>query len=160
MVFGFHSLHAVMYVLTHQNSMDSTLADKVLKKTRLNLQKSFPICHACPKCLAALLCGSAFQKNGSAFNQELDGVGKTQVDWQRGNVHCVLIQHLKISRIVHTIYFILEFLNLGCEFKDSVSIFDQSSSRKFIECKPFKSLRLFHPSETFHMSCTKIPILF
>ena len=30
-----------------------------------------------------------------AFRQELDEVGKTQVDWQRGNVHCVLIQHLE-----------------------------------------------------------------
>ena len=25
----------------------------------------------------------------------MDEVGKTQVDWQRGNVHCVLIQHLE-----------------------------------------------------------------
>ena len=55
--------------------MDSTPADKVLKKTHLDLQKRFPIYHVCPKCLAALLCGSAFQKNGSAFLQELDEVG-------------------------------------------------------------------------------------
>ena len=32
--------------------MDSTLADKVLKKTPLDLQKRFPIYHACSKCLA------------------------------------------------------------------------------------------------------------
>ena len=31
---------------------------------------------------------------GLAFHLELNDVGKTQVDWQRGNVHCVLIQHL------------------------------------------------------------------
>ena len=48
-----------------------------------------------PKCLAALLCGSAFPENGLAFHQELDEVGKTQDDWQRGNVHCVLIQYLE-----------------------------------------------------------------
>ena len=29
------------------------------------------------------------------FHQELDEVGKTQVDWQRRNVHCVLTQHLE-----------------------------------------------------------------
>ena len=45
--------------------------------------------------LGAHLCGSAFEKNGLAFHQELDEVGKTQVDWQRGNVHCELIQHLE-----------------------------------------------------------------
>ena len=32
--------------------MDSTPADKVLKKTRLDLQKSFPMYHACPKLLS------------------------------------------------------------------------------------------------------------
>ena len=82
-------------VLTYENSMDSIPADKVLKKTRLDLQKRFPIYHVCPKCLAAHLCGSAFLYNGLAFHQELDEVGKTQVDWQRVNVHCVLIQHLE-----------------------------------------------------------------
>ena len=75
--------------------MDSTPVDKVLKKTLLDLQKRFPIYHVCPKCLAAQFCGSAFLLNGSTFNQELDDVGKTLVDWQRGNVHCVLIQHLE-----------------------------------------------------------------
>ena len=68
-------------VLIFPNSMDSIPADKVLKKTQLDLQKRFPIYPACPKCSAAFLCGSAFQKKGSAFHQELDEVGKTQVDW-------------------------------------------------------------------------------
>ena len=63
--------------------MDSTPADKVLKRTQLDLQERFPIYHVCPKCLAALLCGSAFQQNGLAFQQELDEVGMTLVD---GNV--------------------------------------------------------------------------
>ena len=75
--------------------MDSTPADKVLKKTLLDLQKSFPIYHVYPKCLAVHFCGSAFPENGLAFQQGLDEVGKTHVDWQRGNVHCVLIQHLE-----------------------------------------------------------------
>ena len=37
--------------------------------------------HVCPKCLAALPCGSAFLQNGLAFLQELDEVGMTLVDW-------------------------------------------------------------------------------
>ena len=75
--------------------MDSTPAGKVLKKTLLDLQKRFPIYHVCPKCLADHFCGSAFPENGLSFTQEMDEVGKTQVDKQRGNVHCVLIQHLE-----------------------------------------------------------------
>ena len=63
------------------NSIDAILEGKVLIKTQLDYQKRAPKNHVCPKCLAALLCGSAFQKNGSAFHQELDEVGKTQVDW-------------------------------------------------------------------------------
>ena len=45
LVFGFHSSHVVMSVLIHQNSMNSTLADKALKKTPLDLQKRFPMYH-------------------------------------------------------------------------------------------------------------------
>ena len=67
--------------LLFRNSMDSIPADKVLKRMQLDLQKPFPKNLVCPKCLAPLLCGSAFQKNGFAFHQELDEVGKTQVDW-------------------------------------------------------------------------------
>ena len=63
------------------NSMDSIPADKVLMMTHLDLQKRFPKNHACPKCFAALLCGSALQKNDFAFLQELDEVGMTLVDW-------------------------------------------------------------------------------
>ena len=39
------------WVLIYENSMDSIPADKVLKKTRLDLQKRFPIYHVCPKML-------------------------------------------------------------------------------------------------------------
>ena len=48
------------FVVIFQNSMDSIPADKVLKKTQLDLQKRFPIYHVCPKSLAAHFCGSAF----------------------------------------------------------------------------------------------------
>ena len=37
----------------------------------------------------------AFPEIGLAFHQDLDEVGKTLVDWQRGIVHCVLIPHLE-----------------------------------------------------------------
>ena len=66
----------VMCVLIRQKSKDLTLADKVMKKTPVDLQKRFPIFHVCPKYLAAHFCGSAFPENGSAFHQDLDLVGK------------------------------------------------------------------------------------
>ena len=69
--------------------------DKVLKKTPLDLQKRFPMYHAYSKCLAAYRCGSAFQQNGLAPRQDREKVGLTLVDWERGIVHCVLIQHLE-----------------------------------------------------------------
>ena len=45
------------------------------------------------KRLAAYRCGSAFSQDGMASHQDLEKVEKTQVDWERGIVHCVLIQH-------------------------------------------------------------------
>ena len=53
-----------------------TLADKVLKKTLFDLQKHFPIYHACLQYLAVHFCGSAFPENGLAFRQDLEKVGK------------------------------------------------------------------------------------
>ena len=61
--------------------MDSIPADKVLKRTQLDWLKRFPIYHVCPKCLAALLSGSAIRKNVSTSLQILDEVGMTLVDW-------------------------------------------------------------------------------
>ena len=63
------------------NSIDSILEDKVLMMTHLDLQKSSPIYHVCPKCLAALLCLSALRKNVSTSLQVLDEVGMTLVNW-------------------------------------------------------------------------------
>ena len=83
LVFGFHPSHVVMCALIHWNARDSTLADKVLKKTLLDLPKRFPTYHVCPKCLTARFCGSAFPENGSAFHQDLDEMGK---NWLTGNV--------------------------------------------------------------------------
>ena len=60
---------------------DWLLLEKVMKKTPLDLQKRFPIYHACPKYLAAHRCGSAFSENGLAFRQDFEKMGKTQVDW-------------------------------------------------------------------------------
>ena len=60
--------------------MDSIPADKVLKKTLLDLQKRFPKYYACPKCLAAYRCGSAFQYDGLAFRQGLEKVGIALAD--------------------------------------------------------------------------------
>ena len=66
-----------MCVLIHWNSIDSTLANKVLGKTLVDLQKRFPKDHVCPKYLAAHWCGSAFPENGLAFHQDPDEVRKT-----------------------------------------------------------------------------------
>ena len=74
LVFGVHSSQAVMCVPTRWKSTDWTLADKVLKNTPLDLQKRFPIYHACPEYLAAYRCGSAFPENGLAFSEDLEKV--------------------------------------------------------------------------------------
>ena len=68
-----------------------------MKKTPVDLQKRFPMYHAYSEYLAAYLCGSGFLQDGLAFRQDHDKVGVTLVDWERGIVHCVLIQHLKNS---------------------------------------------------------------
>ena len=60
-----------------------------------------------PKCLATYRCALAFPQNGSANRQDLEKVGTTLVDWQRGMVHCVLISIFEISRIIAAINFIL-----------------------------------------------------
>ena len=78
------------------NSMDSILEDNVLMMTHLDLQKRFPIYHVCPKCLAALLCGTAIRRKVSTSLQVLDEVEKTLVDWERGIVHGELIHHPEI----------------------------------------------------------------
>ena len=51
-----------------------------MKKTFVDLQKRFPIYNACPKCLAAYRCGSAFSQDGLASRQDLEKVGVTVVD--------------------------------------------------------------------------------
>ena len=82
--------------------------------------------------------------------------------WLTGNVGmstAYWFSILKISRIVHTIDFVLWFLYLASEFKDSISIFDQSSPRTCVECPALKSLQFFHFTDAFLMSFTKIPIL-
>ena len=71
-------------------------------------EKRFPIYHACPKCLAAYRCGLAFPQNGLASLQELEKVGKTQVDWVTwdGPLRTDSAS-LKSLEIIQTINFIL-----------------------------------------------------
>ena len=57
------------------NSIDSILEDKELMTTQVDLQKSFPIYHVCPKCLAALLCGAAIRMKASTSLQVSDCAG-------------------------------------------------------------------------------------
>ena len=59
----------------------------------MDLQKRFPIYHVWPKCMAALPCGAAIRRKVSTILRVLGVMGKTLVDWQRGNFHCELIQH-------------------------------------------------------------------
>ena len=65
------------------NSIDAILEDQELMKMQVDLQKRFPIYHVCPKCLAALLCGSATRKTVATFLQVSDEVGR---HWSTGNV--------------------------------------------------------------------------
>ena len=66
------------------------------KKAKSDTQRKCFYCNksglACPKYLAAQCCGSAFPENGLASLQDHDKVEVTLVDWERGIVHCVLIQ--------------------------------------------------------------------
>ena len=114
--------------------MDSIPADKVLKRTQLDLQKRFPNIPCVSQMLGGpFLRGSAFLKNGLAFLQELDEVGKTVVDWQRGNFHCVLIQHLE-NLLNHSCNnFVLQFLYLASKFQNSILVLDESSSCHGVE---------------------------
>ena len=79
-----------------------------MKKTPVDLQKRFPIYPACPTCLAADFSGSAFSQDGLAPLQDHDKVGVTLVDLERGIVPLRTDSaSLKISRVIHTITFIL-----------------------------------------------------
>ena len=61
--------------------MNSSPAEKVLKRTKVDFQKRFPIYHVYPKCMAALLCGAAIRKNVLTSLQVSDVQGLTLVDW-------------------------------------------------------------------------------
>ena len=74
--------------------MDSIPEDKVLMMTHLDLQKNVSRYTMCvPNAWRLIFAAQHSYRTALAFHQELDEVGKTLVDWQRGNVHCVLIQH-------------------------------------------------------------------
>ena len=144
-----HPLHVVMCILLRWESKDWILLEKVMKKTPVDLQKRFPIYHACPKCLATYHCSSAFSQDGLASRQWSRKGGSNTgrlVTWD--SPLRTDSASLKLSRIIQTINFILEFLNSGREFINSVLIFDQSSSRKFIESWPLNSLQFFHLMKT------------
>ena len=63
------------------NSMDSIPADKVLKRTQLDLQKRFPIYHAVSQKLGGPCLRFGILIERLCIPQELDEVGKTLVDW-------------------------------------------------------------------------------
>ena len=64
------------------NSIDAILEDKDLMKMQVD---RFPIYHVCPKCLAALLCGTAIRKNASTSPSGIgwggNGTGR-RVTWE------------------------------------------------------------------------------
>ena len=90
--FGFHSSPPVRseLALIYENTMNSIPADKVLKKTPLDLQKLSRFSMRVPNTWRL-----GIPKERQTFRKDSENVRKTQVDWQRGNVHCVLIQHLE-----------------------------------------------------------------
>ena len=127
---------------------------------RRKLQKRFPKCYACPKCLAAHLCGSALPENGLASRQDHDKVGKTLVDRELGNVHSVPIQHLEnlsnhSYNYFHSVFSWIFAVSSRTVSRSSINFFPWSC----IECRPLKSLQFFHFFETLLMSLTKILIL-
>ena len=94
LVFGFHSSHVVMCVLTHERPNCSTLADEVLKTTPVDFKNVSRYTMCVPNTWRPVVAARHSQRDGLAFRQDFEKVGRTLVDWQRGIVHCVLIQHL------------------------------------------------------------------
>ena len=103
-----------MCVLIHQNSMDSTLANKVMKKTPLDLQNGsrYAMCVG-PFLRLSIPPGTGWCGKDTGWLATWDSPLRTDSESSKN------------SRIIHTTDFILYFLNLACEFKDSVSIFDE-----------------------------------
>ena len=61
--------------------------------------------------------------------------------WSTGNVGISTANWfsvLKVLRIVHSIYFILQFLYLASQFQEKILIFDKSSSRNGVEGRTLK----------------------
>ena len=76
--------------------MDSIPADKVLKRTQLDFQKHSCFTMCVPNAWRPFFAARHSFKNGLAFLQELDEVGK---HWSTGNVEfpCELFSILKVS---------------------------------------------------------------
>ena len=109
LVFDSHSSPPVMSELvpTYENSMDSIPADKVLKMTQLDLQKRFPIYHVCPNAWRPF--SPAWHSYRTAWHSFRNWM-RWERHWLTGNVGICTADWfniLKISRINHTIYFIL-----------------------------------------------------
>ena len=115
-------------------------------------KKRFLIYRACPTCLTAYHCGSAFR-------QEREKVGVTLVDWESGIVHYWL-SIFRTSRVIRTIKLHSVVSWMMAVSSLSVLIFDQSSSGRFIDSWLLNYLQFFHLMTTFDMSFTKIQILF
>ena len=83
LVFNSHSSSRVMseLVLIYENSINSILAEKVLKKTRLDLQKTFPDI----PCVSQMLGGPSLRlgipRQRLSNPPGIGWVGTTQVDW-------------------------------------------------------------------------------
>ena len=142
------------------NSIDAILEDKVLSRTQLDLQKTFSDI----PCESQMLWGPSLR-----LDNPIERLSIPPGTWWIGNdtgrlvtCECPLrtdSAFLKLSWIIHTIDFILQFLYLAKEFQDSMLIFLQSSPRNCVECWALKSLQFLHFTEAFLMSFTKIPIL-
>ena len=65
-----------------------------MKKTPLDLQKHFPKYHAYPRMSGGLSLRLNIPQDSLASRQDHDNVEATLVDWERGIVHCELIQYL------------------------------------------------------------------
>ena len=83
LVFGFHSSFGGV-CLIYSNSTDSIPANKVLKMTHLAQMLGGPFLRL------------GIRRERLSIPKGTGWGGWTQVDWQRGNVHCALIQHLGI----------------------------------------------------------------
>ena len=151
LVFGVHSLHAVMYVLIHWNSMDSTLADDVLKKTPLDLQITFPDI----PCVSQVSGGPSLRLGIPTERLSIppgSRKGGSNTGWLGTWCSPLRTDSASLNSLESFIHFpsFCSSCNLRIVSRPSINLLLENAS----QCGSLKLLQFFHFIETFHVSFT------